>query len=478
MSGKNLRDYLELLDKAGELVEINEEVDWYLEAGAIARRAQDLRAPAPLFQRVKGYPAGIRLFGNSFGPTRPVVHGRVSLAMGLPQETPTQEIIAEFARRLERPIKPVRVNEGRCKENIVTGDALDLTAFPAPHLHIMDGGRFFGTWHINVIKDPDSDWVNWGTYRHMLLDKNSLGFLAERPQHGPSIYYDKYEAQGKPMPMAVAMGCYPALNMAAAASLPAKVNEVDLAGALSQAPVELVRCETCDLEVPADAEIILEGEVISERRREGPFSEFTGYCSRDTVSPVFKVKCITYRNDPIMTFSCHGKPWDDGGVMSSISSSTLLAQSVRNAGLSFKSLYCLPHVLAVVVSTSVPYPGFVHMLASAIWGSRPGILRPYIIVVGEDVDVSDPADILWCLTSRLHPASGVVTHLDTAADILWPFLSKEEKERRQGAKLLLNATFPPQWDPKDVPIPVDFETGWPVEVKERVRKRWQSYGYD
>ncbi len=477
MPCKDLREYLEVLDKAGELVRITEEVDWYLEAGAIARRAQDLRAPAPLLQRVKGYPEGVRLFGNTFGPTRPVVHGRISLALGMPPDTPTEEITAEFTRRLKKPIKPVLVNQGRCKENIVTGNGVDLLAFPAPHLHIMDGGRFFGSWHINVIKDPDSNWVKWGTYRHMLLDKNSLGFLAQRPQHGPSIYYDKYEARGQPMPMAVAFGCDPILNMAAAAALPANVNEVDAAGGLRQAPVELVKCQTCDLEVPAHAEIVLEGEVTSERRREGPFSEFTGYCSRETLSPVFKVKCITFRNNPIMTFSCHGKPWDDGGVMSSISSSALLAQSLRNAGLSFKSVYSMPHVLAVIVSTSVPYPGFVHVLASAIWGSRPGILRPYIIVVGEDVDVSDPADVLWCLTSRLHPVTGVYTHLDTPSDSLWPFLSKEEKERHQGAKLLLNATFPPQWDPKHVPIPVDFETGWPAEVKERVLKRWKRYGY-
>ncbi len=477
MPGNDLREYLDILEKAGELLRITEEVDWYLEAGAVARRAQDLRAPAPFFQRVKGYPESIRLLGNSFGPTKPVVHGRVSLALGLHKDTPSEEIIREFARRLEKPIKPVRVKEGRCKENIVTGDAVDLTAFPAPHLHTMDGGRFFGSWHINIIKDPDSGWVNWGTYRHMLLDKNRLGFLAQRPQHGPSIYYDKYEARGKPMPMAVAMGCDPLLNMAAAAAIPANINEVDAAGGLRESAVELIRCETCDLEVPANAEIVLEGEVISERQPEGPFSEFTGYCSQESLGPVFQVKCITFRDQPIMTFSCHAKPWDDGGVMSSISSSALLSHALTNAGLSFKSLYSMPHVLAVIVSTAIPYPGFVQVLASAIWGTRTGIGRPYIIVVGEDVDPTDPADVLWCLTTRLHPATGVHTYRETPANSLWPFLSREEKERRQGSKLLLNATFPAHWEAKDVPLPVDFQTGWPPEVRERVLKRWNRYGY-
>ncbi len=239
----------------------------------------------------------------------------------------------------------------------------------------------------------------------------------------------------------------------------------------------MIRCETCDLEVPANAEIVLEGEVISERRPEGPFSEFTGYCSRESLGPVFQVKCITFRDQPVMTFSCHAKPWDDGGVMSSISSSALLSHALTNAGLSFKSLYSMPHVLAVIVSTAILYPGYVHTLASAMWGAKIGFTRPYLIVVGEDVDVTNAEDVLWCLTTRLQPATGVHTYRETPANSLWPFLSREEKERRQGSKLLLNATFPAQWEAKDVPLPVDFQTGWPPEVRERVLKRWNRYGY-
>jgi 4-hydroxy-3-polyprenylbenzoate decarboxylase len=477
MAFADMREYLDLLEKEGELVRIKKEVDCNLEVGAIACRAQDLRAPAPLFENIKGYPEGFRLFGNTFGPTRPVIQGRVALALGLDKNTPTLEIINEYSRRLEKPIKPVLVDKAPCKENILSGDEVDLFKLPAPYLHEMDGGRFLGTWHINVIKDPDSDWVNWGTYRHMLLDRDSLGFLAQMPQHGPTIYFQKFEAQDRPMPMAIALGLDPLCNMAAQGMHPAYVSEVDMAGALRKAPVELVKCETCDLEVPAGSEIVLEGEVIAERRKEGPFAEFTGYCSRETLGPVFKVKCITFRNAPILPFTCYVKSWNDGGVMSSISISALLTSFLRKAGLPFKAAYTLPHALAAIISTSVPYPGYIHTLASAIWGAKIGFTRPYLIVVGEDVDVTDAEDVLWCMTTRLHPVSGVRSHQDTACNPLWPFLSRAEKEVRHGSKLLLNATFPANWDEADRPLVVDFETGWPAEIRRKVIDQWREYGY-
>ncbi len=479
MPDYDLREFIARLEAEGELRRVKVEVDWNLEAGAIAQRGQDLRAPAPLFEKIKGYPEGFRLFGNALGPTTPVIQGRVALALDMPKDTPTAEIIEEYSRRIERPVKPVKTDKAPCKDNILTGDDVDVLKFPVPLLHAVDGGRFLGTWHIDVTKDPDSGWVNWGTYRHMVHDEKTLGFLAHPMQHGPRIFYEKYESIGKPMPMAIAVGVDPACNIAAGGQFPAYVDEADMAGALRRQPVELVGCETCDLEVPANAELIFEGEVVSERKLEGPFAEFTGYSAgTGTMSPVFKVKCITYRDSPIFSFSCPGKPWASSGVLTSIQQSSLIAGVLRKAGVPFKSVYVLPHNLAVVVSAKPTYPGFGHTLVSAIWGSKPGILRPYIILVGEDVDVTNADDVLWCLTTRLHPEHGIHVQKGTSSIALWPFITPEEREKHKGARVFFDANFPPEWPADQIPTVISFESAWPEEIKQKVINRWQEYGYN
>jgi 4-hydroxy-3-polyprenylbenzoate decarboxylase len=255
------------------------------------------------------------------------------------------------------------------------------------------------------------------------------------------------------------------------------VDEAEVGGAIRQQPIELVKCASCDLEVPAGAEIVIEGEVVKERRREGPFAEYTGYATGGTESPVFKVKQITHRDAPILVFANPGKPWNEEGVSDSIVLSAVLAGELKKAGVPFRSLYVPPHNLAVIVSARPPYPGFVHTLACALWGSKAGSLRPYIIVVGDDVDITNADEVFWCLTSRLHPINGIHAQKGTPGLPLWPFLTPEEKRVRKGTRLLLDATFPAEWDRKEVPVPVDFESGWPADIKEKILARWKEYGY-
>lgn len=477
MAYRDLREFVETLEREGELRWVKAEVDWNLEAGAITRKVMDLKEAAPLFEKIKGYPAGFRLLGALFGPTKPVIQGRFALAMGLPKDTPTIKIIEELTERLGERVKPVLVSSAPCQENVIEGDEIDLLKLPVPLIHGTDGGRFLGTWHIDVTKDPDTGWVNWGTYRHMVLDADTLGFLASPMQHGPSVYYQKYEPRGEPMPMAIAIGTDPVCNIVASSPLPAYVDEAEVGGAIRQQPIELVKCASCDLEVPAGAEIVIEGEVVKERRREGPFAEYTGYATGGTESPVFKVKQITHRDAPILVFANPGKPWNEEGVSDSIVLSAVLAGELKKAGVPFRSLYVPPHNLAVIVSARPPYPGFVHTLACALWGSKAGSLRPYIIVVGDDVDITNADEVFWCLTSRLHPINGIHAQKGTPGLPLWPFLTPEEKRVRKGTRLLLDATFPAEWDRKEVPVPVDFESGWPADIKEKILARWKEYGY-
>ena len=476
---RDLREYVARLEAEGELRHVKTEVDWDLELGAISRRAIELRGPAPLFENVKGYPPGYRVLANLMSGTRPA-HGRLALAMGLPKETPILKLIEDFGDRGLNAIKPMIVNSGPCKEEIHVGDDVNVLEFPVPLIHGKDGGRYIGTWHIDVNKDPDTGWVNWGMYRHMVHDGKSLGWLATPYQHGPHIYYQKYEARGEPMPMAIAIGTEPLCSVAAATSFPSEVSEVEVAGGLRKAPVELVKCETIDLEVPATSEIVLEGMVYpGERRMEGSFGEFTGYDAGGRAArPVFRVQCITHRKDPILTMCNPGKGWEENDVVFTINGSATIRNELRSRGIPFKSVYVLPPSMSVVVSAKHQYHGYAHTLASAIWSMKGGINRPYIFIVGEDVDVTDPEDLLWCLTTRLHPARGIHVLNETPISPLTPFLSAEDKKRGTGARVIFDATFPYGWSEEERPIVVDLEHAWPADVRERVLARWAEYGME
>ncbi len=479
MAFRDLREYIDKLEEEGELRRIGAEVDWNLEIGAISRRAIELRAPAQLFENVKGYPRGYRVFANLLAGTRPP-YGRLALAMGLPKDTPTLELIEVFAQRTRNSVNPTIVNTGPCKEVIRKGDDVNVLDLPVPLIHGKDGGRYIGTWHIDINRDPDTGWVNWGMYRHMVHDEKTLGWLATPYQHGPGIFYQKYEARGEPMPMAIAIGTEPLCSVAATSGFPAQISEASVAGGLREAPVELVKCETIDLEVPATSEIVLEGMVYpGERRMEGGFGEFTGYDAGGRMPrPVFRVQCITHRKNPILTMCNPGKGWEENDVVLCISGSAVLKNELESRGLPFKSVYVLPPSMSVIVSAQPQYSGYAHTLAGAIWSVKGGVNKPYVFVVGEDVDVTDPEDILWCLTTRLHPRRGIHIQEEAPISPLSPFLSKEDKKTGAGARILLDATFPYGWTDEERPVVIDLEHGWPQDVRDKVLARWGEYGFD
>jgi 4-hydroxy-3-polyprenylbenzoate decarboxylase len=163
MAFRDLRQFIEALERTGDAIRIKEEIDWDVEAGAISRRAYEQQGPAILFDKIKDYPEGYRLFNGSLGTFR-----RVAISMGLDPDTPVKEIYAEYERREQEPIGPRIVRSGPCKENILLGNQVDLYRLPAPMIHEGDGGRYIGTWDLVVFKDPDSDWFNWGMYRFMI----------------------------------------------------------------------------------------------------------------------------------------------------------------------------------------------------------------------------------------------------------------------------------------------------------------------
>lgn len=477
----DLRGYIAQLEAEGELQRVGTEVDWNLEIGAITRRVLDLRAPAPLFERIKGYQPGYRVLGCPVGPSAPNLHARVALAMGLPSDTPPLQLIDTFCQRTENPILPTRVNHAPCKENIHRGDEVDLLEFPAPWIHGIDGGRYPGTWNMVGTKDPDTGWMNWGVYRSMIHDERTLGILLHRArQHGGGMYYNKYEARDEPMPIVIAIGTDPLCTIGAASSFRFGVGELDMVGGLRGRPVEVVQCETVDLEVPATAEIVIEGFVPPNKREmEGPFGEYTGYAVHADRSPVVEVTCITHRDDPILTVANMGKPWDDGAVPSAIATGAVALKALRDAGIPVKAAYAYAPQQSIIIAAP-PVPGSALRIASTLWSGATRTDLPFLIIVDEDIDPTNLDEVWWAITTRMHPRNGIHVYDGKVANPLISWLTPSERETNVTSGVYFDARFPHHWSPEYKAqhcTVMDFERGWPKDIQDRVLERWFEYGY-
>ncbi len=471
---KGHREYLEALIAAGEVVKVEREVDWNLEAGAITRRVNELRERSPLFLKIKDYP-GCQMHGAPMAS-----YPRVAVAMGLPPSTPTREIMDEYQRRMQRPVKPMLVKGGACKENIVTGKDVNLLSFPAPMVHDGDGGRYLATWHLIVTRDREqTNWVNWGMYRCMVHNEKYMGILITPPQDIGRMWV-KYEAANEPMPIAIVIGPDPCSAISSSASPGPGVNEADLAGALGQEPVQLVKCETVDLEVPADAEVVIEGHVLpGVRVEEGPFGEYTGYRTSPRLPrTIVKVSAITYRNNPVIPIGNMGVPVDECDILFSLTWGGDAKAAL--AKLPVVGVHIPPEAVGhlVVVSVRKLYEGMAEHVANAIWGSKLAVLTPYVIVVDEDVDPYNWNEVIHAMFTKLHPVRGIHARANTPGHPLLPYLSTYERKWGIGAQLLLDLTWPKDWDPYiDIPQKASFKDMYPVDLQKKVLANWGSYGF-
>ena len=478
MPFKDVREFIAKLEEEGEALRIEEEVDWNLEAGAILRRSAEAGLPAPFFQKIKDYPAGYRLFGNGAANFR-----RMAIIMGMKPDTHPRELIEEYVRRRQQLIKPVLVKDGPCKENIHIGNEVDLLEFPVPMIHDGDGGRYIGTWHATITKDLDSGWVNWGMYRHMVHNKNTVGIMqASLGKHLWVMYSQGYAPRDKVMEVAIAIGVEPVSAMCAASPLPPRVSEVEIVGGIRGEPVELIKCETIDIEVPATAEIVIEGEIRpNETMDEGPFGEFTGYMSgRKAPRPAIRVKAVTHRNNPILTMCCPGIPVDDDAIFS-LTKAAEIMEALRAQAKPVSSVFVpleTTHMLAIVAVTKARYPGVAEDIAHVIWASAStGHETPYIFIVDDDVDPSNLNEVFHALVTKCHPLRGIV-RLERASVIgIIPWLSKQEQQNKLGAKAYFDCTWPMDWDPADVPKRISFVQAYPQKVQQKALDIWHKYGY-
>jgi len=411
--------------------------------------------------------------------------------LGLPKATSRQDILQLLRRRFKEPIEPEHVATGLVKENIIKGDDVDLFQLPVPKWHPFDGGRYINTWCGVVTRDPDDGKYNVGLYRGMILSRDKIGVLLV-PAQGWGNHYTKYQQMGKPMPVAVVYGWDP--SMAFTAGLPlATIGEYEAMGAIRQEPVPLCRCETSDLEVPASAEIVVEGTISTDPSTyelEGPFGEATGFYGTRDKRPVIKVNCITFRNNPIYRGALTGISKPGGAVCEDA--------IIHNMGLSAimwntLELQDIPGILDLtpapitVVKIHKTYQGQPKQVAAALWGSRlPINMVKIVMVVEEDADIHNPSALLRAMLLHVDPAKSLIVFPMGLGTNLDPALSPEaQDEMRYGAglqnKLLIDATI--DWTTH----PVNAEWGGqrlppsctePLpELVELVQKRWQEYGF-
>lgn len=472
----DIREFIAKLEKEGEAQRVDDEVGWNLEAGAMVRWSNERGLPAPFFQKIKDYPKGYTIFGAPLASYK-----RLAIAMDMDKNTHPKQLIEELIRRKQKPIKPILVKEGPCKENIYLGDEVDLLRFPVPLVHEGDGGRYIGTWHIDIAKDFGSDWVNWGMHRHMVHNSNTIGIMATKRTHIMEIFTRGYEARNKSMDVAIAIGVEPISTVCAATALPYGVSEVDIAGGIRGKPLELIKCETVDLAVPATAEIVIEGEIVPhETMDEGPFGEYTGYVvGRRQPWPVIRVKAITHRNNPILTMTCMGTPVDDDAILVSITKGAEFAEAFRTRGISVTGVSIFPETagMLVVVAVKDAYPAVADEIAHVIWSLKGGSTTPYVIVVDDDIDPFNLSQVFHALVTKCHPYRGIVKLERTIGWPLAPWASRYELEYRLGAKAYFDCTWPRDWEPADIPRKCSFETIYPLEIQQKALAKWRKYGW-
>lgn len=462
-----MREFLKKLEQAGELCKIGGPVDPKFEIGAIAFNELQRKGPdrnrALFFERPTGspFPLAINLLASP---------KRYLMALGASSR---QELHQLWIERTSRSVEPVPVAEGPAQEVIIDKNP-NLGEFPIPVWNEKDGGPYV-TMPCVISKDPETGERNCGIYRLMVReDGKSTGILAAPYRH-IAQHWTKAFAKGESLPVAVAIGVDPAIVIAAAASFPLGVDEMGRAGALRGAPVEMIHCHSVPLEVPATAEIILEGEIRpGDVGEEGPFGEFTGYYGGERAKrPIFRIQCITQRKDAIDVGSYVGRPPQEDALLLAINAEMEILRQCPIPGL--KDVFVHPYgVFNAICSIQKRFDGYGKMIAMAILSTWPGRLIKNVILVDEDINPRDAYQLFWALAMRLNPERDVDIIKDLVGVSLDPSLPPEERSsgKNRMSKMIIDATEPA----KKINFP---EVCMPKpDVLAAVEANWKRYGID
>jgi len=479
MAYNDLRDFVAALERAGELRRISVEVNPILEVAEIANRASKRGGTALLFERVKA--SSMPLLINAFGSP-----ARMNLALEVKS---LDELAAELQEVLELKAPegllaklkmlpklqelasafPKIVKDGPCKE-VIVHDNSSLDGVPIIQCWPQDAGRYI-TFPLVFTRDPETGVRNCGTYRMQVFDERTTG-MHWHIQKGGAAHYRKAKRQGRRIEVGVAIGADPAVCFAGTLPLPEGIDEMLVAGFIRKKPVELVKCETVDVEVPANAEIVLEGYVDTEElRREGPFGDHTGFYSLADDYPVFHLTCITHRRQPIYHTIIVGRPpMEDCHMAAAIERLFLPVMKkhlpeIVDFHMPFAGVF---HNL-ILVSIEKQYPGHARKVMHALWGLGQAMVSKVIVVMDRDVNVRDYSEVAW----------KTLNHIDPQRDIefvLGPVETLDHASRlpKYGSKMGVDATR--KWPEEG------FTRPWPDEIvmdeatKRLVDRRWGEYG--
>lgn len=463
MAYQDLREWLAVVEGIGQLKRM-EGVDWDLEMGAIIDVASCLKERAALlFDDIKGHPRGYRVLSESISaPQRLALTTNTSLVSN---ELELTGMLREKFKAL-RPIPPVEVKTGPVTENVHTGKDINMYRFPAPRWHDGDGGRYIGTGSVTITRDPEEGWVNLGTYRVMVHDERTLSFHISPGKHG-LIHRGKYFARGKPCPVAISFGHDPLLYLLSALFVPYGVSEYDWAGAIKGEPVEVIMGEVTGLPVPANAEIVIEGESFpGESKMEGPFGEYTGYYASGMRSePFIRVRSVMHRNDPIMC----GEPPREGGLEAGTFAlrSALIWNDLERVGIpDIRGVACHQRRFITVVSIKQRYPGHAKQAAVVAAQCQSNyVMGRFVIVVDEDIDPSDLDKVLWALATRSDPERSIDIIRRCNSGPLDPAIPKGKVGF--SSRAIIDACRPYEWI-VDFPAVVQTSPFW----RERVKEKW------
>ncbi|MBI4186685.1 MAG: UbiD family decarboxylase [Chloroflexi bacterium] len=417
---RDLREWIDHLEKAGELLRLKEEIKLEPDAGAIARALSDVQGPAILSESIFGFQDARLAIGLGAS------WRRAAMALGLPKEASPEEQVKAWGKALERyPVKTQMVakKDAICKQNILRGEEVNLFDFPIPRAHLQDAGPFITKTEC-ITKDSDSDWINVGTYRMQVLDRNRTAIHFSGQRH-IAEHYIRARRNGEPLEMAVAIGTDPAAFLAAAVAIPRGWDEFGFAGALRNEAIEIVPAETVDLPVPATAEIVLEGEItLKADLLEGPFSEFPGSYSGCFITPVFQIKAITHRDHPIYDMLLCGRPPVEGYYTTCIPGVSALQRELSHACPNITQIaYLLPYYFNCVIQGRWTYRGESRNAILATLASESNIASKVVIAVDEDIDPWNTNEVMWAIATRCQTNTdliilpGLSNFMDPSAEV-------------------------------------------------------------
>lgn len=441
MAYQDFREFLAALEKEGQLLTVNEEVKPEPDLGAAARAASNLgdKSPALLFNNIYGY-HNARIAMNVIGswPNH-------AMMLGMPKDTPVKEQFFEFAKRYDQfPMQVKREETAPFHENEITEDINLFNILPLFRINQGDGGYYLDKACVisRDLEDPDNfGKQNVGIYRMQVKGKDRLG-IQPVPQHDIAIHLRQAEERGINLPVTIALGCEPVITTAASTPLLYDQSEYEMAGAIQGEPYRIVKSKLSDLDVPWGAEVVLEGEIIAgEREYEGPFGEFTGHYSGGRSMPIIKIKRVYHRNNPIFEHLYLGMPWTECDYMIGINTCVPLYQQLKEAYpneiVAVNAMYT--HGLIAIVSTKTRYGGFAKAVGMRALTTPHGLgYCKMVIVVDEDVDPFNLPQVMWALSTKMHPKHDAVIIPDLSVLPLDPGSNPSGITH----KMILDATTP------------------------------------